>query len=154
MWRKELHEELTGPRAETIVGDHLAFIGTYRGNMYAWDAATGKRAWVFRTDGAIGHSPMLHDGVLYFGSMDGRLYALEPEVQASLWALVAEVRTRLSDELQPDGFNMGLNDGEAAGQTVMHAHIHVIPRSQGDVPDPRGGVRWIIPDKARYWRDE
>jgi len=82
------------------------------------------------------------------------LFDLEPEFQASLWALVAEVRTRLTDELQPDGFNIGLNDGEAAGQTVMHAHIHVIPRWNGDVPDPRGGVRWIIPDKARYWGDE
>ena len=82
------------------------------------------------------------------------LFDLEPEVQAALWRLVAEVRNRLADELQPDGFNIGLNDGEAAGQTVMHAHIHVIPRWDGDVPDPRGGVRWIIPDKARYWGDE
>ena len=68
--------------------------------------------------------------------------------------LVSEVRQQLADELNPDGFNIGLNDGEAAGQTVMHAHIHVIPRWNGDVPDPRGGVRWIIPDKARYWGDE
>lgn len=79
---------------------------------------------------------------------------LEPEIQTALWKLVAEVRNRLANELQPDGFNIGLNDGEAAGQTVMHAHIHVIPRWKGDVPDPRGGVRWIIPDKARYWGDE
>lgn len=71
-----------------------------------------------------------------------------------MWKLVAEVRSRLTDDLQPDGFNIGLNDGEAAGQTVMHAHIHVIPRWKGDVPDPRGGVRWIIPDKARYWGEE
>ena len=86
------------------------------------------------------HVPSFHD--------------LEPEIQAMLWKLVAEVRSRLAEELHPDGFNIGLNDGEAAGQTVMHAHIHVIPRWKGDVPDPRGGVRWIIPDKARYWGDE
>lgn len=79
---------------------------------------------------------------------------LGPEIQAALWKLVAEVRNRLAEELQPDGFNIGLNDGEAAGQTVMHAHIHVIPRWSGNVADPRGGVRWIIPEKARYWGDK
>ncbi len=52
---------------------------------------------------------------------------------------------------QPDGFNVGLNDGPAAGQTVGQLHVHVIPRYKGDVADPRGGVRWILPDKARYW---
>jgi diadenosine tetraphosphate (Ap4A) HIT family hydrolase len=44
-----------------------------------------------------------------------------------------------------------VNEGLAAGQTVPHAHIHVIPRRRGDVPDPRGGVRWVIPAKAQYW---
>lgn len=51
----------------------------------------------------------------------------------------------------PDGFNFGLNDGAAAGQTVPQLHFHIISRYQRDVPDPRGGVRWIIPGKARYW---
>lgn len=51
----------------------------------------------------------------------------------------------------PDGFNIGINDGEAAGQTVMHLHIHLIPRYLGDVEDPRGGVRWVISEKAPYW---
>jgi diadenosine tetraphosphate (Ap4A) HIT family hydrolase len=50
-----------------------------------------------------------------------------------------------------DGFNVGWNDGPAAGQTVMHLHVHVIPRRTGDVEDPRGGIRWIIPARARYW---
>lgn len=86
------------------------------------------------------HIPSFHD--------------LENEIQAALWKLVADVRHRLAEELQPDGFNIGLNDGEAAGQTVMHAHIHVIPRWSDDVADPRGGVRWIIPEKARYWGDK
>lgn len=88
-WRKELHEELTGPRAEIIVGDNLAFMGTYRGNMYAWDAATGMRAWVFRSDGAIGHSPMLHDGVLYFASMDRHVYAVRASDGKQLWSFQA-----------------------------------------------------------------
>jgi len=51
----------------------------------------------------------------------------------------------------PDGFNLGFNDGEAAGQTMGQFHFHVIPRYRGDVPDPRGGIRWVIPSKARYW---
>ena len=50
-----------------------------------------------------------------------------------------------------EGFNIGWNDGAAAGQTVMHLHIHVIPRRAGDVEDPRGGIRWVIPARARYW---
>ena len=54
-------------------------------------------------------------------------------------------------EFQPDGFNIGINDGQAAGQTVPHLHIHLIPRFAGDRTDPRGGVRWIIPEKADYW---
>lgn len=82
------------------------------------------------------------------------LFDLEPEAQAALWKMVGEVRSRLDGDLQPDAFNIGLNDGVAAGQTVMHAHIHVVPRWKGDVADPRGGVRWIIPDKANYWGDK
>jgi diadenosine tetraphosphate (Ap4A) HIT family hydrolase len=73
--------------------------------------------------------------------------------QIQLWQLVADVRSTLTDQLSPAGFNIGINDGQAAGQTVPHAHIHIIPRFQGDVLDPRGGVRWIIPEKAVYWED-
>ena len=79
------------------------------------------------------------------------LFDLPVEEQAALWRLVALVRGRLVSELQPDGFNVGLNDGPAAGKTVMHAHVHVIPRRMGDVADPSGGVRWVVPAKARYW---
>src|SRR5262249_24520400 len=79
------------------------------------------------------------------------LFDLPEEEQAAVWMLVAQVRAVLLAELRPDGFNVGLNDGAPAGQTVMHAHVHVIPRRHGDVADPRGGVRWIIPDKAPYW---
>ncbi len=52
---------------------------------------------------------------------------------------------------KPDAFNLGLNDGPAAGQTMPQLHFHVIPRYTGDVPDPRGGIRHIIPSKAAYW---
>jgi diadenosine tetraphosphate (Ap4A) HIT family hydrolase len=50
-----------------------------------------------------------------------------------------------------DGLNVGVNSGEVAGQTIAHAHVHVIPRRLGDVTDPRGGVRHVIPSKADYW---
>ncbi len=53
---------------------------------------------------------------------------------------------------KPDGWNIGWNDGTAAGQTIGHLHLHLIPRYDGDRPDPRGGIRWIFPDKAAYWR--
>ena len=79
------------------------------------------------------------------------LFELSAAEQGDLWQLVAAVREQLQREFNPDGFNVGLNDGTAAGQTVMHAHIHVVPRYVGDVADPRGGVRWIIPQKADYW---
>jgi len=57
----------------------------------------------------------------------------------------------LSSQPAPDGFNLGVNDGPAAGQTMPQFHFHVIPRYSGDVPDPRGGIRCVIPAKARYW---
>jgi diadenosine tetraphosphate (Ap4A) HIT family hydrolase len=79
------------------------------------------------------------------------LFDLTGEEQAAVWALVAAVRALLLVELSPDGFTVGLNDGCAAGQTVRHAHVHVIPRRYGDVADPRGGVRWLFPTKAAYW---
>ena len=59
----------------------------------------------------------------------------------------------LDKEFNPDGYNIGINDGVMAGQTVMHLHIHLIPRYKGDSRDPRGGIRWIFPDKARYWKE-
>jgi diadenosine tetraphosphate (Ap4A) HIT family hydrolase len=79
------------------------------------------------------------------------LFDLAEKEQAAVWTLVAHVRAKLMAELKPDGFNVGLNDGTAAGQTVMHAHVHVIPRRLGDADDPRGGIRWILPKKAQYW---
>ncbi len=73
------------------------------------------------------------------------------EEQAALWAALHRARAGLDAEHSPDGYNIGINDGAAAGQTVMHLHIHLIPRYLDDSDDPRGGVRWIFPDKAKYW---
>lgn len=77
------------------------------------------------------------------------LFDLTDEDRAAVWSLVAEVRAVIDGDLGPDGFNIGVNDGAAAGQTVDHAHVHVIPRSRGDVDDPRGGVRWVL--GSRSW---
>lgn len=81
----------------------------------------------------------------------GSMFDLCDEERADLWQLVARVRHELTLSEGVDGFNIGVNDGPAAGQTVMHAHVHVIPRRKGDVLDPRGGIRWVIPKKACYW---
>lgn len=66
-------------------------------------------------------------------------------------ALLDQARREIATELSPDGFNIGINDGAAAGQTVPHLHLHLIPRYEGDSRDPRGGVRWLMPEKADYW---
>jgi diadenosine tetraphosphate (Ap4A) HIT family hydrolase len=80
-------------------------------------------------------------------------FALTPEEQGAVWSLLEAVRSRIERERRPDGYNVGVNIGAAAGQTVAHAHLHLVPRYRGDVTDPRGGVRWIIPAKAVYWDD-
>ena len=71
--------------------------------------------------------------------------------KAAIWALVEEVKAQLdAGDPRPDGYNVGFNAGVAAWQTVMHLHVHVIPRFVGDVADPRGGVRHVVPGKGNY----
>ena len=71
-----------------------------------------------------------------------------PTLRLAMFELVDDVKRRLDAEFAPDGYNVGFNAGSAAGQTVDHLHIHVIPRFDGDVPDPRGGVRHVIPERG------
>jgi diadenosine tetraphosphate (Ap4A) HIT family hydrolase len=66
------------------------------------------------------------------------------EEKKDLWLLVDQAVEFIKNKYNPDGFNIGINVNEAAGQTVFHTHIHVIPRYFGDVDEPRGGVRRII----------
>ena len=73
------------------------------------------------------------------------------EERLGLLDAIAVARAAILERHQPDGFNVGMNLGRAAGQTVMHLHLHVIPRYEGDAQDPRGGVRWVLPDRADYW---
>ena len=81
----------------------------------------------------------------------GSFFELQKDEHDALMKLVDQAKQDLDSEFQPDGYNIGINDGAAAGQTVPHLHIHLIPRYQGDQDDPQGGVRWIIPEKAKYW---
>jgi diadenosine tetraphosphate (Ap4A) HIT family hydrolase len=80
-----------------------------------------------------------------------RLEDLDHASWAEVFTLVHEVVVRLSGTDGVHGVNIGVNSGPAAGQTIDHAHVHVIPRRHGDVADPRGGVRWVIPENADYW---
>lgn len=75
------------------------------------------------------------------------------EEQHAILELVDALKRALDLDLAPDGYNVGFNAGAAAGQTVMHLHVHVIPRFAGDVLDPRGGVRHVIPGKGNYLVD-
>ena len=70
--------------------------------------------------------------------------------QAGLMALATRVKLILDGRFAPDGYNLGFNAGAAAGQTIDHLHIHLIPRRTGDVADPRGGVRYVIPERGNY----
>jgi diadenosine tetraphosphate (Ap4A) HIT family hydrolase len=80
----------------------------------------------------------------------GSLWEMTAEEYTDAFSLVRQVKGILHERFEPQGFNVGVNCGEVAGQTVFHAHIHIIPRYTGDVPNPRGGVRNIIPDKGNY----
>ena len=70
--------------------------------------------------------------------------------RAALAAATEQVKAEIEKLHRPDGYNIGINVGEAAGQTVFHLHVHVIPRYRGDVAQPRGGVRHVIPGRGDY----
>jgi diadenosine tetraphosphate (Ap4A) HIT family hydrolase len=78
-------------------------------------------------------------------------FKITAEERTCLLELLDQSKTLVDEEFSPDGYNIGINDGASAGQTVPHLHIHLIPRYSGDREDPRGGVRWVIPEKADYW---
>jgi diadenosine tetraphosphate (Ap4A) HIT family hydrolase len=83
----------------------------------------------------------------------GSFFDLSIEERSDLLELLDVAKATIDRELSPDGYNIGINDGRAAGQTVPHLHIHLIPRYKGDRSESRGGVRWIIPEKADYWSE-
>jgi diadenosine tetraphosphate (Ap4A) HIT family hydrolase len=73
------------------------------------------------------------------------------ELSLAEWLEINAVCHAIASGNPDQEWNIGLNDGSTAGQTVPHVHLHMIPRTEGDVRDPRGGVRWVKPDQARYW---
>lgn len=77
-------------------------------------------------------------------------FEVDQQTRDELWKLVDECKKIVDKKFKPDGYNIGINCGEAAGQTVMHLHIHLIPRYKGDIDNPRGGVRGVIPKKRIY----
>jgi len=77
-------------------------------------------------------------------------FELTLEEQSDCWSMVNALKQILMEKYNPDGFNVGINVNESAGQTIPHVHIHLIPRYKGDVKDPEGGVRGVIPEKKSY----
>jgi diadenosine tetraphosphate (Ap4A) HIT family hydrolase len=111
---------------------------------------------------------VLHDDRLVFVLRDGfpvspgHVLVIPHRHVGSFFETTLEERRAILESLElakhsveqahrPDGWTIGINDGAAAGQTVPHLHVHLIPRYDSDRPDPRGGVRWVLPDKADYW---
>ena len=78
----------------------------------------------------------------YFDSTEGELIGLQ--------MLVTKTKKILDEKYKPDGYNIGNNCGDASGQTIPHVHIHLIPRYLGDMEDPKGGVRGVIPSMQKY----
>lgn len=87
--------------------------------------------------------------IVPFRHYDNYFDSVQDEIE-SFWKLIEEAKELLNKKYQPDGYNVGINIGKSAGQTVMHCHIHLIPRYAGDVKQPRGGVRGVIPGKQTY----
>ena len=77
-------------------------------------------------------------------------FSLNTHEKNNLIVMIDKCKLKIDREKTPDGYNIGMNCGAAAGQTVMHSHIHLIPRRDGDTPAPRGGVRGVIPNKMDY----
>jgi diadenosine tetraphosphate (Ap4A) HIT family hydrolase len=77
-------------------------------------------------------------------------FSLSPEQVVEMHGLAQQVKVIIEQQVSPDGYNIGLNEGEAAGRTVPHLHLHIMPRYDGDVENPRGGIRNIIPGNGDY----
>ena len=80
----------------------------------------------------------------------GSFFDLSSDERRAVLELLDTAKSSLDREFAPNAYNIGINDGPCAGQTVPHVHVHLIPRYVGDIADPRGGVRWVLPHKAEY----
>lgn len=77
-------------------------------------------------------------------------FDITKEEREAIFDLIDEGKKLLDEKYSPDSYNVGINCGEHAGQTIMHVHVHLIPRYIGDMKDPTGGVRGVIPEKMKY----
>ena len=77
-------------------------------------------------------------------------FSLTKEEKISIDKAIMFMKNFIDLNFKPDGYNIGINNGVAAGQTISHLHVHLIPRYQGDVENPKGGVRGVIPNKQKY----
>jgi len=82
----------------------------------------------------------------------GSYFDTTTEERLALLELIDKAKLELDSEFHPAAYNLGLSDGPAAGQSIPHVHFHLIPRYEGDRTDARGGVRWVLPEKAKYWK--
>ena len=81
----------------------------------------------------------------------GSFFDITPQEHQAMFTLLNQEKQTLDKRHQASAYNIGINDGPAAGQTVPHLHMHLIPRYHEPSKDPRGGVRWLVPEKADYW---
>jgi outer membrane protein assembly factor BamB len=159
IWRKELWRELTGPRAEIIVGNGIAFMGTYAGNMYAWDANTGTQKWAFKTGAAIGHAPMFADGVLYFGSMDRKLRAVNVATGRAKWSFDCEEGIWSSPVVLHGLVMFGTRDGvfyalnAASGKLAWKFQTEALILASASVSDDGARVVFASEGMHVYCRD-
>lgn len=77
-------------------------------------------------------------------------FDLTDNERSAMTQMMLDVKKLLDERFHPDGYNIGINVGEHAGQSIFHCHMHLIPRYKGDVPNPKGGVRGVIPSKQKY----
>ena len=109
-----------------------------------------KESRLFNADFDLFHVTKLHL-LLIPKEHVGSYFDLSEEHKTELVGLLDDCKEFLEQKDEKiEGFNVGINDGETAGQTIMHCHIHLIPRRRGDNPNPRGGVRGVIPEKQSY----
>jgi diadenosine tetraphosphate (Ap4A) HIT family hydrolase len=116
---------------------------------------TSARPWLGETETSVvilDHYPSSKGHTLIIPKRHiGKLSDLNEQEQTDIWKLAMERLSELRAVNPDNDYTLGVNDGVLAGQTLPHVHLHIIPRVKGDVPDPRGGVRWVIPQTADYW---
>lgn len=81
----------------------------------------------------------------------GSYFELDDTERSAMNRMLDQAQRDLVARMKPDAYTIGINDGPAAGQSIPHVHVHLIPRYRGDRENPRGGVRWVLPEKADYW---